>query len=153
MGKSKASDTFQAKNEMLLSKIFFWMAEGHSKGEIKKLIKSYLPALSERNITNILDKAILKIEELSKQDIPVIVSLHLANYERIYEYFKSINHAQGMNKALRAKEKLLGLLKEKKLVINQNKTTIIEKTVEYDVSKLSPEKQKRLEYLLNKAKA
>ena len=82
-----------------------------------------------------------------------VAIVHLGHYEKIYAYFKSIGYVQGMNKAMKAKERLLGKNKAKQNITVNRKTSITAtQEPRYDISRLTPEQRARFEYLMNKAK-
>lgn len=82
-----------------------------------------------------------------------IIPTHLDIYEEVFRYFDGVDFIPGKLKAMRFKEKLMGLHKEDRTVeINNKQTTIIEKQVSYDTNKLNQKEQSRLNELLKKAK-
>ena len=86
------------------------------------------------------DKRVLgKVERMD------VINNHTNLYEEIYKFFNSIDYGQGMNAALLAKEKLLGLHKQENVVeLNQRNTVIIEQENIYDLSKLNDIEKKKL---------
>lgn len=143
-----------ALKEELTVKIIGWICDGISKAEIKNLVKVNVPVTINDDYANkIIRYAVEKMELISKQDAEVVIANHMELYEKIYKYYEEIGNAQGVNKALKAKEALSGVFKDsKKLVINEKKKTVIERVVEYDTSKLNPAEQARMNQLLDKAK-
>lgn len=137
----------------VINQIIKWITEGVTKGEIIQRIKKSLKEdkNAEKLAHNLIEKAINQLSEFSNSDPSETIKAHLEMYERIHNYFNSIKHIQGANKALRAKEKLKGVIQNQRVVINQNTVTEISVNPEYDISKLTDEEQKRMNYLLNKA--
>lgn len=82
-------------------------------------------------------------------DLPMVVHNHVNIYEKIYEFFDSINFSFGKNKTLQAKEKLLGYHKDESLFeVNQEEQVVIEVQQEYDINKLDDgEKVRLVDYL------
>lgn len=94
-----------------------------------------------------------ELASITQQDAEYIIPMHLTMYEEIYQYFNDINFVPGKMKAMRFKEKLMGLHKEDRTVeINNKETTIIEKEVIYETKKLTQQEQSRLTQLLEKTK-
>jgi hypothetical protein len=152
-GKDKAKLNKLQKEE-LITTIIEWILNGVPKWKVKENILLHAPVeLNDNDATELIRFAIARMEEISKQDAQVVINTHIELYEEIYKYFIKVGFVQGANKALKAKEKLSGLIKDKKeWVINQKKKTIVNKVVEYDTSRLNPEQKKLLEELYNKAK-
>lgn len=149
-GRDKAKLNTYEKQE-LVTKIIGWIADDRlNKAKVKELIISNCPVqLSDDDATQLIRYAILRMEEIGKQEAAVVVANHMEIYEQIYDYFHSIGKIDGMNKAMRQKEKLAGIFKDKKLVINHKKNTVIERTVEYDMSRLTPDEEKLFKELIN----
>lgn len=137
-----------------INKIIQWRIDGIGSKEIEeKILKEYKELnLGQSNIDKIKRKSLDALEEISKEDAEIVVSIHVGWYEEIFKYFNKINYSAGIRKAMRGKEKLLGLLKEPKLTINQKINKTITREVDYDLSKLPEDKKVRLNQLLNKAK-
>lgn len=147
------------EKQALIDQIIIWIFdEAKSKADTMRLIQETAPQLTEDDAAELMVLAFEKVGEIqSHENTPVeTIKLHITYYERIYTYFKSIDHAVGMNKALQAKEKLLNILKDSSKVVLQKTETVIREyspTVEYDLSKLTPQEQERLKYLVEKASA
>lgn len=138
----------------VVDQILKWIVDGKSKGYIiQKLIKDKPDDQeSYKYAINLIDDSIRKLNEICNVPPIETIKVHVGHYERIYDYFKSIDHTVGANRALKAKEKLKGLFQSPKMTINQNTRTIISNDVKYDTTKLSTEQFIRLEFLLKKAK-
>ncbi len=149
--KTKVTPSLSSEQKQnLLNDVVGWIVSGKAKGEVQSLIKANSPIkLNKQDVDELIEKAKSVIEEITKEGPGEVIKKHVAIYEHIYAYFESINHVQGMNKALKAKERLVGVSKGNRVTINQ--TTIIEKVVSYDTSRLNETEKKRLEYLINKA--
>jgi hypothetical protein len=142
------------QKEQMVGKIFSWIIDDNktNKGELVVLIKSHAPKkLGDTQCLNLINYAVARMEEIGRQEAQVVIALHVEWYEYIYKYFDEIGHAQGANKAMKAKEELLGIIKNKVTVNQKVKTTII-KEVRYNTGKLNDKEKKRLVELLNKAK-
>lgn len=150
-GKLRAKLTVAQKEE-LYQKVIEWSFAGISRAEIKQMVITSSPAkINENDAIKIIGHAMLRVSEISRQEASVVIANHVETYEKIYKWFESVDCASGVNKALQAKERLLGLLK-KKLTINNKKSTVILREVKYDTSKLSLTEKKRMEQLINKTK-
>jgi hypothetical protein len=152
-GRDKAKlNKFQ--KEELTTKIINWILDRADKSQIRDNIILHAPvSLTNDDATELIRYAIARMEEISKQDAEIDFAVHSRKYDEIANYFRSIGHAQGEIKAMKAKEKLAGIFKGKNSVTaNVKKKTVITKVVEYDTSKLNPAQKIRLEELLNKMK-
>jgi hypothetical protein len=140
----------------LIDTIIKWIGdENMSKGEIINRLLENVPSFTRPQALEMIDEAIDKLyEEIDINDPVKIMNKHIAIYQEICAYFEKTGSKSGMNKAQRAKEKLLKILKGKnKVVVSEKKATVTTIANEqYDINKLSPEKQKRLNELLNKCK-
>lgn len=149
--KSKVTNLTNNKKEQLINRIAKMIVDGKSKSELIKLINRQY-SIAETELNELINSAFNKIDNVSIQSPSIIIHSHIEIYEKIHSYFVEIGYTSGAKKAMKAKEKLLGVLKKDKLVINENSTTIINTEIEYDTSKLSPDEKKRMEFLLNKAR-
>lgn len=141
------------QKEELITKIIEWVLGGVAEKQLKNNVITEAPAtINDNDATELIRFALARLSEITKQEAQVVVSNHVEKYEQIYTYFEGIHHAQGMAKAMKAKEKLIGLFKGKNnLVINSKKKTVINRIVEYDLNKLNPEERKKITELANKA--
>lgn len=143
------------QKEDTLTRIGEWYMGGKDKGEIHKMLMANPPVkdISSTIAYNLIRAAIQRVHDIINQDAPMVVATHIEHYEHLYKYFESINHASGMNKVLKAKETLIGLWNEKREVeVVERKVLVIEKQVEYDMSRLNEQETKRMTELLNKAR-
>lgn len=138
----------------IVDQIIKWITDGKSKGYIIQELTKEQPNDQESNkyAINLIDEAIRKLNEICNVPPAETIKVHVEHYERIYDYFKSIGHRVGANRALKAKEKLKGIFQSPKMTINQNIRTIVSNDVKYDTTKLSTEQLIRFEFLLKKAK-
>lgn len=135
----------------LAQRVIEHILAGDSRSKLIPIVKQYTPVqLSETGVTNVIEYAQQWLQENVQLEANIIVDIHTIWYEKIYQYFKSIGHVRGMNKAMKGKEKLAGMHRE---VIKVDKKTTINvlPAAEYDLTSLTPEEQIRFEFLLNKA--
>lgn len=137
----------------VINQIIKWITEGKSKGDIMQKLTKH-DAEDQKSFNNaqkLINKAIMQLNDLCSTNPQETIKAHLETYEKIFDYFRNINHTQGANRALKAKEKLKGILQNQKMIINQTIETKIETEVKYDTSVLNKAELERLHYLLNKA--
>lgn len=145
------------EKDSMIHDIILWVLEEDKSYEVVvKRIKAYLPEATDNDVEELIKEAFERIYDIHhQQNSPQeIIKQHIEIYEKIYAYFKSINHAAGCNKALQAKERLLEILKTSNKVVLQK----IEKRIihaqhssnEYDLNKLTPAEQSRMQELLGK---
>jgi hypothetical protein len=140
--------------ENLIDNIIVWLCdEEMKKPQVKALLAQYRPSITDDESEALIDQAFENLatihnEQYSPQEV---IKDHVAKYERIYDFFNSIGHASGTNKAMQAKERLLGLLKENNMLSLTRKETVINMDQpEYDTSQLTPSEQVRFKELLSK---
>lgn len=127
------------------------IVEGRSKGEIMEFILDQSVLIKNKpDALNLIQQAIGRLEEMTKQDAASVVASHTEAYEMIFAWFKSIRNTSGANKALKAKERLAGIFKENKLTVNQKINTVIEREVVYDYSRLTASELKDFNFLTDK---
>lgn len=142
----------------IVDRIMYWICDdGKNKAQTKALIKAELPDATDDEIADLIQQAFTQLAEIhSQQNDPVqIIRQHIEWYEQIYDYFHSINHAAGKNKALQAKERLLGILKEGNRVTLKKSETVVNRTyddVQYDFNRLTPEEKADYDLLISIAK-
>ncbi|OYU53821.1 MAG: hypothetical protein CFE25_17150 [Chitinophagaceae bacterium BSSC1] len=138
--------------EKIINQILEWLTSDNSRSEIIGKLKSD-PKLKQTDskCEELISHAFEKLREITTQSPTEVVKSHIDLYETIHSYFKEIGHAAGVNKALKAKEKLTGLLKGNKVFITQTSTTTIEEDFSYNTDNLTKPEKERLEYLLKKA--
>lgn len=130
-----------------------WVLEGLPRSEVLNRIASLNSDLTEKDIQEIYAKTVIFFEKniVDLVDLPEIVDLHVAEYEKIYNHFVTKDNLYGRRKCMSQKEKLLGFFKDESVVeFNQINNTLIEREEEYDISKLSTEEQKQFIELQNK---
>jgi hypothetical protein len=147
----------QIDKDWIIHEIILWICdEGKSKAQIKNLVLDTLAGLSDEDALDLIDEAFRKIAEIhyTGNNAQVIIESHIAMYEKIYLFFQSIDHAIGMLKAMKGKERLLGLHNDSnKLTLKKSETTINHATSSdlYDLTKLTNGEKYELEQLLEKA--
>lgn len=119
---------------------------GYSQSEIFGKIKLHYSKLKTSTITSCYNRCKKIISDRVSTDVMEVVDLHVKWYEQLYRKFDSLDCLSGKNIALKQKEKILGLLKEDKVIrIENNLNLTINGDPEYDVNKLTPFEQKRLQ--------
>lgn len=134
--------------DFIKDSIFTGYARSHIQNELKTTYH-----LDDRSITKLIDSAYQFIEtfSLDQLDLQTIVDVHISNYEKVYEFFDSVNFYAGKVKTLQQKERLLGFHQQlNTLTINQF-TNIETPNNDEDYSRLKPEEELRLRFLLKKA--
>lgn len=136
----------------LISKVADLLLSGYSKTEIRTLLKFNAPLniLSNVDFDALIEDGKKYLEETVSTDSKQIVTIHIGLYEEIYKYYKSIGHTEGANKAMRAKERLMGMIGKNKVVINKKTDITIHRKIEYDLTRLTPAQKKRYQELYNK---
>ena len=85
-------------------------------------------------------------------DPQLMIDLHLQLYEEAWQYFNENDNQFGKNKAMLAKEKLLGVHRENNNVeINNTINLEIQVEEEYDLTKLNEQEYAALQSLLEKS--
>lgn len=121
-----------------------WVLEGLPRSEVLNKIASLNSDLTDKDVQIIYNKTTNFFEKniVDLVDLPEIVSLHIAEYEKIYNHFVVKDNLYGRRRCMSQKEKLLGFFKDESVVeFNQINNTLIEREEEYDVNKLSKEDQ------------
>lgn len=128
---------------------------GTSRSEILSELKLYRD-VSKASIRNkIYSKAVEYFQNrvTDEIDLSLIISQHVQLYETIYTLCYGMEFGKGTLKALRQKEKLLGIrsniVGDYYIQKGEEKN---QKTIEYDLNLLTEEKKNRLEQLLSKVK-
>lgn len=155
-GNNQPKLTSTQKDE-LINKTIEWKCQGLTSSEIVENIILHAPLkITVSHAYRLLNLTEDRIHEFSKHDALTIISVHVGHYEKMYRYFNSIGHVKGMNAAMKAKERLLGLHRDaNKVVINQTTTTTtttVNEPPPYDFTKLNDKEKSRLDELLNKMK-
>lgn len=136
----------------LVKDIELHILNGLGRAEILKKIVRELNRvdINEGYVENYLSEARRNILKTISTNIDDIKNVHIAHYEKIYNYFNETDYAFGKTKSLQYKERLLGLHREDTFVeINNENNIELEMTDEdiYDTTKLSTDELKRLEFL------
>ena len=92
------------------------------------------------------------IAESTAENNEKVVEIHMIIYEDIYKRFYSLDNATGQMKVMQQKEKLLNLYQDESTEVVINTQNNINIQSHYDVDKLNPHQQDRLQQLLLKAK-
>lgn len=133
----------------------------------KKILNDFLEGKSKKSIIEeVSESSDITVHQVNKDfeaienqigkfrdsELLNILNLHLIRYEEIYLFYTNEmpNNTLAMQ-ALNAKEGLMGLHKpEINMQVNNNERVIEHQ--DYNVGKLAPEEQQRLEILLSKCK-
>lgn len=137
---------------MLADKIINYIMNGEPRRVCFEVIEQNTPVpLSNTGMQHIYEFAQKCIEEIVELDAAIIIHIHVRMYEKIYKYFREINNYEGMNKAMKGKEKMLGLNKiEGKVIKNKKVTIVINNTISYSSTALTKQKQDRYDFLIKK---
>jgi len=92
------------------------------------------------------------IAESTAENNEKVVEIHMMIYEDIYRRFHTLENATGKMKVMQQKEKLLNLYQDESTEVVVNTQNNINIQSHYDVDKLNPHQQDRLQQLLLKAK-
>jgi len=137
----------------IISEVLEKMLAGEAFRDIEDYLLDKYDLPKEYSRHNLLNSAKNEAAKITAQQADLIIPSHIMIYEELYKYFSDMGHTPGKMKALKLKEKLLGLHKvDNTIEINNKRTTIIERDVVYEISKLDVREQSRLDYLLSKAK-
>ena len=144
----------ELNHERLRERVMLYIIEDDmSKGQVQKLLKEKYPELNAEQRSELIADVFTSLAAVQEEmnNPAKIIQDHIGRYEMIYKYFKEIGHAQGANKALWAKERLLNIIKDNNKVTLKKSTTVVSPAdpfVDYDLTKLSPEEKEELEVLL-----
>lgn len=127
------------------------LVKGYSNSELLTLLIKDYPHLALESIEKIIRSSHNRIKEATLLDLDKIIPVHIELYEKIYKEMDELYSMQGKLRAMRQKEKLVGLLRETNVVEIYNEVNVeIESEMEYDLSKLTNEEKKKLENLWKK---
>lgn len=127
------------------------LIKGNPNSELLITIQRAYPDIQQEAIEIAIKDAMQMIRDSTLTDIDKIIPQHVEIYEQIYAECEKLRYVPGKLKAMRSKERLLGLLKETNYVEIHNELNIeIEREPEYDLSKLNPVEQGRFEALMKK---
>lgn len=139
------------ETEIIIQLAVEGLIKGYSNSELVLNIKNSYEHIEVEVIEGCLRKALALIKDQTLTDIERIIPQHVELYEQIYQEYETLRYVPGKLKAMRAKERLLGLLKETNYVEIYNEVNVsVENEPEYDISKLSSDEQKRLNVLLKR---
>jgi len=132
-------------------KILSDLLEGKSKKNILQEV-SESADITVHQVSKDLEAIENQIGKFRDSELLNILNLHLIRYEEIYLFYTNEMPDQSMAmQALNAKESLMGLHKpEMNMQVNNNEKVIEHQ--DYNVGKLAPQEQQRLEILLSKCK-
>ena len=140
----------------LIDAVIDWICEyALDRQTVERLIIEQQPSATEDEISELIQQAFQRIAASYADQSPLkVITEHIAIYEEVYRYYRSINHPSGMNKAMEAKERLLRIWHDNNTVtLRSIKTTVVESSaVKYDIAKLTASQQNRMQLLLEKAK-
>lgn len=138
-----------------IEQMFDFATEGLIKGYshvdlMDKIGQQWMNAPVEE-IERQIKRAVKAIREETLVDIDKIIPLHIEMYEEIYREADDMRSVGIKLRAMKAKEKLVGLHRETNVVEIHNEMNV-EHEVEpqYNLTKLSSQEQKRLMELLKK---
>jgi hypothetical protein len=150
-------DNSETRKEILIQRIINHICDdGWNRENILQLMANNPQFdLTEERVNELVDIALERLNALyyTPECIEQTFKQHITWYEHAYAYFKRINHAQGANKALQAKERLMKIISEGNKVLIKKSETIIHQSSEpeYDLSKLTAEEKEEFKKLMNKA--
>ncbi|MBC7948982.1 MAG: hypothetical protein H7Y42_13945 [Chitinophagaceae bacterium] len=129
------------------------MLDGKGRTELRAKIRRE-PAFEYSNddeCDTIIAQAKALLESTTSLDPRDIISNHILIYEEIFFYARSIGDAGLADKALKAKERLIGLTNQSRVMINKKTNITVHAPVQYDWTRLSSEEYQRMQELTAKA--
>ena len=127
------------------------LLSGYTSSQIVKHFKE-TQGLSETYTVSRITTAQESIRSAADVDHVLMTDLHLQYYEEAWQFFNEVDNNFGKNKALLAKEKLLGIHRENNNIEINNVVNIeVQVEEQYEISKLNPIEQSRLQLLLEKS--
>lgn len=139
----------------LNQKVVDGILSGKPKSLIMDIIHDNMPVkLSPTGQVNAYYYAQKWLEENVQMDAATIVSVHMIVYHELMDFFVEVDHVPGVNKCMKAIERLNGLHRETTVAKVNKKTNInVMQEVSYDTKNLlTSVEQARLDLLLNKAR-
>lgn len=128
------------------------LIKGYSTDDlVQKVIEQY-HVQDVDEIRTLIRKGLNRIKDETLVDIDRIIPQHVELYEWLYQQYDGLRSVTGKVKAMRAKEKLIGLHKENNYVDIYNEMNI-EIEMEgggYNLNALSQQEKDRLQVLLQK---
>lgn len=121
------------------------LIKGYANTELFDILCKDYPHVEPYDLESLIRSAHIRITEATLVDIDKIIPLHIELYEKIYKELDELYYIPGKLKALRQKEKIVGLHKETNKIEIYNQINVeIESDPTYDISKLNKEEQVRL---------
>lgn len=126
------------------------LIKGYSNSELLSIIQQSYSHVPIEDVEKKIREATSLIKERTLTDIDKIIPQHIELYEKVYRECDNIRYVPGKIKAMRGKEKLIGLHREQNHieVINEIDIEIEQGSSDYDLSKLNAQELKRLEELM-----
>lgn len=128
------------------------LIKGYTSSQLSEEVSALYQSAPIEEVQLCIRRAIGVIKLQTLVDVDKIIPIHIGIYEQIYQWFDDMQYVPGKLKALRAKEKIVGLHRESNYVEVYNEVNAEIETDNgiYDISKLSDKEQKRLETLMKK---
>lgn len=127
------------------------LIKGYSNDDLILLLKKDYPHLEEEEFRRGIRAANAIIKEEVLTDLDKVIPQHIEIYEKIYQEFDTLYYLPGKLKAMRQKERLVGLHKEQNTIEVINEVNIeVESGSDYDLNKLTIVEQKRLGELMKR---
>lgn len=141
------------QSESILYKIMDWIISGTPKSAIIDMIRDeLLPGASKSHAEELIQRSKDLMAETVTMDTDQVIKSHLSVYEQIYKWAEDAGETALANKAMKAKERLLSLIQNSKVTVNNKKTININRNITYDINKLTPEEQIEFNQLLDIAR-
>jgi hypothetical protein len=127
------------------------LIKGYSHIDLIDKIRENWMNASEEVVDKLIKRAVKTIREETLTDIDKIIPHHIEMYEIIYQEAEGLRNVSTKLRAMKAKERLVGLHRETNSIeIHNTINAEIEVDAQYDLSKLDKKEQKRLELLMKK---
>lgn len=134
----------------LLDDMIVFLLEGYTFSDISEYYERK-NGYNNYFLWNYWNKAKQEIEKRADVDIETVIHTHLAMYDEAWKFFENTENQTGKNRALYLKEKLLNLYPEESIIeINNVANYNFEKENEYDITRLTEEEKKKLNYYFKK---
>lgn len=139
------------KQELILQLAVEGLIKGYPSSELVVELKRAYPETNDEEAERLIRQALAFIKDRTLIEIDRIIPRHVEIYEQIFKEYADLRYVPGKLKAMRAKERLLGLLKETNYVEVHNEVNLtLEQEPQYDLSKLEQTEIKRLEELMER---
>jgi hypothetical protein len=127
------------------------LIKGYAQVELVNILTKDFPEVPQEEVEKVIRGALKRIRESTMTDLDKIIPQHIEIYEKVYAEFDELYYVPGKLKALKQKEKIVGLHKESNTIEIHNEVNIeVEKESGYDISKLTKEEQGRLGELMKR---